>query len=44
MGTSYPDRTNATGVWKLSDIYKNKITQTRKEYQTQKYLKFDMQI
>ena len=26
MGKSYPDRTNATGIWKLSDIYKNKIT------------------
>ena len=26
MGTSYPDRTNARGVWKLSDITKNKIT------------------
>jgi len=26
MGTSYPDRTNARGVWKLSDIYKNKIS------------------
>ena len=26
MGTSYPDRTNATGVWKLSDITKNKTT------------------
>ena len=23
MGTSYPDRTNATGLWKLSDIYRN---------------------
>ena len=23
MGTSYPDRTNATGVWKISDITKN---------------------
>ena len=27
MGTSYPDRFNATGIWKLSDITKNKITQ-----------------
>ena len=26
MGTSYPDRTNATGVWKISDITKNKLT------------------
>ena len=26
MGISYPDRTNATGVWKLSDIYRNKTT------------------
>ena len=26
MGKSYPDRTNATGLWKLSDIYKNKIS------------------
>ena len=26
MGTSYPDRTNTRGVWKLSEIYKNKIT------------------
>ncbi len=26
MGTSYPDKTNFTGVWKLSDIYKNKIS------------------
>ena len=26
MGKSYPDRTNATGVWKLSDITKNKTT------------------
>ena len=26
MGKSYPDRTNATGIWKISDIYKNKIT------------------
>jgi len=25
MGTSYPDRTNATGLWKLSDIYKNRM-------------------
>ena len=23
MGTSYPDRTNSTGLWKLSDIYRN---------------------
>ena len=23
MGTSYPDKTNARGIWKLSDIYKN---------------------
>ena len=27
MGTSYPDRTNARGVWKLSDITRNKLTQ-----------------
>ena len=27
MGTSYPDRTNARGIWKLSDIYTNKTTQ-----------------
>ena len=27
MGNSYPDRTNARGVWKLSDITKNKLTQ-----------------
>ena len=27
MGKSYPDRTNATGIWKLSDIYKNKISE-----------------
>ena len=26
MGTSYPDRTNATGLWKLSDITKNKVS------------------
>ena len=26
MGKSYPDKTNATGVWKLSDITKNKIS------------------
>ena len=26
MGTSYPDRTNTRGVWKLSEITKNKIT------------------
>jgi hypothetical protein len=26
MGTSYPDKTNARGIWKLSDIYKNKIS------------------
>ena len=26
MGTSYPDRTNATGIWKLSDITRNKIS------------------
>ena len=26
MGISYPDRTNATGIWKLSDIYRNKTT------------------
>jgi len=26
MGKSYPDRTNARGIWKLSDITKNKIT------------------
>ena len=26
MGTSYPNRTNARGIWKLSDITKNKIT------------------
>ena len=24
--TSYPDRTNATGVWKLKDITRNKLT------------------
>ena len=23
MGTSYPDRTNATGIWKLKDITRN---------------------
>ena len=23
MATSYPDRTNARGIWKLSDITKN---------------------
>ena len=27
MGTSYPNRTNARGVWKLSDITRNKLTQ-----------------
>ena len=27
MGKSYPDRTNARGVWKLSDITRNKLTQ-----------------
>ena len=27
MGISYPDQTNTTGVWKLSEIYKNKVTQ-----------------
>ena len=27
MGNSYPDRTNARGVWKLSDITRNKLTQ-----------------
>ena len=26
MGKSYPDKTNARGIWKLSDITKNKIT------------------
>ena len=26
MGKSYPDRTNATGIWKLKDITRNKIT------------------
>ena len=26
MGTSYPDRTNATGIWKLKDITRNKTT------------------
>ena len=26
MGKSYPDRTNATGLWKLSDITKNKLS------------------
>ena len=26
MGTSYPDKTNATGIWKISDIYKNKTS------------------
>ena len=23
MGTSYPDRTNARGIWKINDITKN---------------------
>ena len=23
MATSYPDRTNASGIWKLDDITKN---------------------
>ena len=27
MGISYPDQTNTTGIWKLSEIYKNKVTQ-----------------
>jgi len=27
MGKSYPDRTNARGIWKLSDITRNKLTQ-----------------
>ena len=27
MGKSYPDRTNATGLWKLSDITRNKLSQ-----------------
>ena len=27
MGISYPDKTNTTGIWKLSEIYKNKVTQ-----------------
>ena len=27
MGKSYPNRTNARGVWKLSDITRNKLTQ-----------------
>ena len=22
MGKSYPDRTNASGIWKINDIYK----------------------
>ena len=26
MGISYPSRTNATGIWKLSNIYRNKTT------------------
>ena len=26
MGKSYPDRTNATGIWKLKDITRNKTT------------------
>tara|TARA_R110000823_G_scaffold74694_1_gene171001 strand:+ start:138 stop:1160 length:1023 start_codon:yes stop_codon:yes gene_type:complete len=26
MGNSYPDRTNTSGVWSISNIYKNKIT------------------
>ena len=26
MGKSYPDRTNARGIWKLKDISRNKIT------------------
>jgi len=26
MGNSYPDRTNATGVWKVNEISKNKVT------------------
>ena len=26
MGKSYPDKTNFSGIWKLSDIYKNKIS------------------
>ena len=26
MGKSYPDRTNASGIWKLSDITRNKLT------------------
>ena len=25
MGTSYPNRTNARGIWKLSDITRNTI-------------------
>ena len=26
MGKSYPDRTNATGVWKISNIYRSRTT------------------
>ena len=26
MGNSYPDRTNATGVWKVNEISKDKIS------------------
>ena len=26
MGKSYPDRTNASGVWKINEISKNKVT------------------
>ena len=26
MGNSYPDRTNASGVWKINEISKNKVT------------------
>ena len=26
MGNSYPDKTNASGVWKINEISKNKVT------------------
>ena len=26
MATSYPDRTNARGIWRITDIYQNRIS------------------
>ena len=31
MGSSYPSRFNANGVWKVNEISKNKVTDNTKE-------------